>query len=179
MTGRRSGFTVLELAIALSLSALLLLTAASSLDGLRRLTTMTQHRAEELNALATGYHVLRELMATTQVGLTQSDRFSGDSRSVSVLALCRTAGGWRERCRAYITLSPNGERTWVLWSSGPGTPQALFDVVGRAEFRFRGMGGLDLSNAGWQSSWSTGVAAPRLVALVAPGDTMIFSVGNR
>ncbi|MBX3175253.1 MAG: hypothetical protein KF709_12630 [Gemmatimonadaceae bacterium] len=176
MKDRRSGFTVLELAIALSLTAMLLLTAVTSLDGLRRLTTVTQQRAVQLSEFAIGYHVLRDLLGTTQVGLAKSDRFSGDSRSVSVLALCRTAGGWRERCRASISLSPNGEHTRVSWSSGRGTPQGLFDVAGIAEFRFSDPGG---AGAGWQSSWGTGTAAPRLVALVASSDTMFFSVGSR
>lgn len=176
MSRRRRGFTVLELVSALSLSALLLLTAVAAFGTLQRLATATQRRALEYNEHASGYHLLRELLATTQVGLSRSDRFFGDERGVTTLALCRTGGGWRERCRVSIALAAVGDRTEVRWSAGLAMPEALLAVDGVAEFRYLGPDG---RGTDWQSSWGSGVGAPRLVALVASSDTLFFGVGSR
>jgi prepilin-type N-terminal cleavage/methylation domain-containing protein len=174
---RRSGFTLIELIVAITISGIVLLGAralweslAQSVDRLRGQATVAERRAN-------GERLLRSLVGRLEVGTDQSHEFAGDARHASFTTWCDMPAGWQERCAVDLAIEPDSANTLRLvarLSTGEvialqrgfrtGALRYLNDPIG---------GGI------WFRIWGHGITAPLAIGVITDGDTAIVRIGER
>jgi len=102
---RRAGFTLVELLVALTVSAVVLLGARmiseSVADGAERVAD--QSREDERTA--NGDHVLRTLLGHAEVATSETETFGGDSTHATFTSWCDVPAGWQERCQVTVRVN--------------------------------------------------------------------------
>jgi len=173
MRGSR-GFTLIELMIALTLSALVLLLAhrifAGVVDGAQGL----QVARTALDRGANARRSLTEMFGSLDIGTEGAGGFAGRPDRVEFSTWQRVRQGWLERRR--VTL----ELTGGVLVARSDVSIALEDSVTRVEFDYLLEPGV---NAAWVREWISPVSAPVAVRVrimrVATVDTLLFTVGPR
>ena len=176
--GRRpgvpAGFTLIEVMIALTLSALVVLLAhrifTGVVDGAQRL----EAARTALDRVGNARRSLTELFGSLDVGTEGTGGFAGRPDRVEFTTWQRVPQGWLERRRAVVAVE-NGvlvARTDMLL--------ALEDSVTGVEFDYLLEPG---ANAAWVREWISPVSAPVAVRVriqhAAAIDTLLFIVGSR
>jgi prepilin-type N-terminal cleavage/methylation domain-containing protein len=173
MRGTR-GFTLIEIMVALTLGALVVLVAhrifTGVVDGATRLTAARHALDREANAR----RFLQEAFGSLDVGSDGAGGFAGRPERVEFTAWQRVAQGWLERRRVSL-----GVEGGVLIARSD-LSIALQDSVRGVEFDYLLEPGM---NAAWVRAWISPVSAPvavrvRLARKVAV-DTLLFIVGPR
>lgn len=170
---RRSGFTLLEVMVALTLSALVVTLAhrvlVGVLDGARRLQDVQATIDREMNAR----RALVEAFGSLAVG-SESGGFAGRLDRVEFATWERVPGGWLVPGRVTITLSVD-----TLFFKGAAT-LVLETPVRSVAFDYLLEPG---SNAIWVREWISPVSAPLAVRIrltkATSVDTLLFLVGPR
>ena len=173
MRGSR-GFTLIELMIALTLSALVVLLAhrifAGVVDGAQGL----QVARTALDRGANARRSLTEMFGSLDIGTEGAGGFAGRPDRVEFSTWQRVRQGWLERRR--VTL----ELTGGVLVARSDVSIALEDSVTRVEFDYLLEPGV---NAAWVREWISPVSAPVAVRVrimrVATVDTLLFTVGPR
>jgi prepilin-type N-terminal cleavage/methylation domain-containing protein len=163
---RTRGFTLIEVMIALALSALVVLLAhrvfSGVVDGVERLGNARTALDREAN----GRRALAEMFGSLDVGTEGAGGFAGRSSQVEFTTWQRVPGGWLER-RPVVLRAEDGK--FVAWSD-----------VSSVEFDYILEPG---ANATWVREWISPVSAPVAVRVrIARGaavDTLLFIVGSR
>ncbi len=172
----RAGFTLVEVIVAISLSALVMLGARLLLDGLGEDAHRIANHARTADRDANAEHVLRSLFARLELGTDAAGYFSGDERVTRFTTWCDRPPGWLERCRAAVAFDSSGGQLALVAvvSTGEITPL-------RTGFRSGTLRYLtDASNGGsWFRSWGAGITAPLAVGVIIDGDTTIVRIGER
>jgi prepilin-type N-terminal cleavage/methylation domain-containing protein len=173
MRGSR-GFTLIELMIALTLSALVVLLAhrifAGVVDGAQSLQVARTALDREANARRS----LTEMFGSLDIGTDGAGGFAGRRDRVEFTTWQRVPQGWLERRR--VTL----ELTGGVLVARSDVSIALEDSVSHVEFDYLLEPGI---NAAWVREWISPVSAPVAVrvriARKAVIDTLLFTVGPR
>lgn len=175
-TSNRSGFTLIEVLVALTLGALVVLGARAMLvqvgDTARQIIEAGRQNDEAANA----DRLLRALLLNVAQNDGAADRFDGDGSSARFVSWCQTPGGWLERCSVTLRLeSPGGSGR--LTAQVPGRAA----VVLRSGFSDGALRYLHSARDGgtWLASWNSALLTPAAVALVLDGDTVILRIGER
>jgi prepilin-type N-terminal cleavage/methylation domain-containing protein len=173
--GRRIGFTLLELLVALTVAGVVVLLAhrvfAASGEAGRRLAAARQALDREANAR----RLLRATFESLDVG-DGAGSFQGRATRVEFSAWVQTAGGWLERRR--LVLAHTGsqlELRGLTWGS-----VALADSVTGLSLDYLLEPG---AGAAWMREWVSPLSAPVAVrvriARAGVVDTMLLVVGPR
>lgn len=172
---RRRGFTLVEILVALALSAVVVLGARMLLEQLADSAHRTVTGAARSDRDANAEQLLRELTRRIEVGTAGAAHFAGEPDSARFTSWCEVPPGWQERCvvRLRIGRTPQGATLSVF---APGTPPQHIRAASVMELRY-----LDDASAGgrWFRSWGAGITAPIAIGLVADGDTTILRIGGR
>ena len=174
---RRSGFTLVELLVALMVSAVVLLGARmiseSVADGAARVAS--QSRDDE--RAANGDHLLRMLVGHAEVAMSETETFGGDSTHATFTSWCDVPAGWQERCQVTVRVAPatDGDATLdveagrgvVVHVRARGTHLALRYLT---DARFGGR---------WTSTWPPALTAPVALGAMSESDTLIVRIGGR
>ena len=168
------GFTLIEVMVALTLSALVVLLAhrifTGVVDGAQRLEAARTALDREGNA----HRSLTELFGSLDVGTGGTDGFAGRPDRVEFTTWQRVPLGWLERRRVVI-----GAEGGTLVAH-TGVTLALQDSVTGVEFDYLLEPG---ANAAWVREWISPVSAPVAVRVrirrAAAVDTLLFIVGSR
>lgn len=171
-----SGFTLLELMIALTIGATLVLGARALLVQLADSADRVVDAAAVADRAANAERLLRDLVAQAALDEGDGARFTGDERASRFVTWCDVPAGWKERCLVTIGVvrSPNG---LALVAGFPdGDVVVLRDGLATATLRYlyRAEGG-----GVWLPSWNSTVAIPLAVGAVLEGDTLILRIGAR
>lgn len=176
----RTGFTLLELMLALAIGGLLVVTAAQLFavagDSGGALARARHAADREANA--------REWLATTlgslEVGVAGTPGFQGDSARMTFAAWVPVAGGWMERRTVTLALA-GGQLTGAA-----GASVLLVDSLRSGAFDYLAEYGAQTM---WLSGWQSPVSAPIAVRIrltrptVDPerleADTLVFRIGGR
>lgn len=176
----RTGFTLLELMLALAIGGLLVVTAAQLFavagDSGGALARARHAADREANA--------REWLATTlsslKVGVAGTPGFQGDSARMTFAAWIPVAGGWMERRTVALVLA-DGQLTGAA-----GASVLLVDSLRSGAFDYLAEYGAQTT---WLSGWQSPVSAPIAVRIrltrptVDPErsetDTLVFRIGGR
>jgi prepilin-type N-terminal cleavage/methylation domain-containing protein len=172
----REGFTLLEVVVALTIAALLLLGARVMLgevaDGAARIADAATRADREANAERT----LRDLAGRIELLPDSGRGVAGDARGVRFATWCDVPGGWQERCTASLGfIRSNGQAVLVL-EAGPAPL-----LVVRRGFATGGLIYLsDPGNGGaWVDAWTARAAVPPALGVVVDDDTLLLRVGDR
>jgi prepilin-type N-terminal cleavage/methylation domain-containing protein len=175
--GRRTGFTLLEVLIALMIGAIVLAAARGLLvqiaDGAD--ATARAARADDLSANTD--QEMRALFAQVELGDSPDRQFNGDERSVTFSSWCAMPAGWMERCRVSVLLAPSGPEAIDLVAH-LSTGDTLMVPMNARSGTFIYLSDPHQERR-WFRSWERGSVAPWAVGVVAGGDTTILRIGER
>ncbi|HEX6807360.1 MAG TPA: prepilin-type N-terminal cleavage/methylation domain-containing protein [Gemmatimonadaceae bacterium] len=177
---RHSGFTLIEVLVALVVGSIVLLGAHRILAILADDTRALTRHATDSDRDANGERMLRDLVGQLEIGSPGTVPFSGSPDTVRFSSWCETGAGWSESCRVTLFFAARGGHETLRAQLGGGEP---FDLVGgfsSGAFRY-----LETAAAGgqWFERWGTGITAPLAIGVVrARGDTLdtlLVRVGPR
>ena len=169
-----AGFTLIEVLVALTLSALVVLLAHRVFTGVVDGSARLQDARTTLDHDANAHRALAEMFGSLDIGTEGAGGFAGRPARVEFTAWQRVPAGWLERRRVVITVEGD-----VLVARSDRT-LALQDSVSRVDFDYLLEPG---ANAAWVREWISPVSAPvavrvRIVRGTAT-DTLLFIVGPR
>lgn len=178
MTHCRRGFTLIEVMVALTLSAMVVLLAhqifSGVVDGVRRLDAARAGLDRRSNAR----RWLVEAFGSLQTGGDSAGSFDGRPDQVGFTAWLRVAPSGLRRERIVL-----GQRGTTLVASEPGGMLALADSVAQVGVDYLLEPG---ANTTWAREWLSPVSAPLAVRLritylgVPPrADTLLLVIGGR
>ena len=175
MTGRRqSGFSLIEVVVALSIAAIVVLIARSMLEAIGDNSRNVMRITASNDAEANGRQMLRTLLEMTA---TQGDSvgFVGKPQWTRFGSRCASPGGWTERC--VVTLRVDTARGAAAFRLAINSEMELLLEHG---FRFGAILYLAAATDGgvWVRDWVSKQSAPLALGLVADGDTTIVRVGG-
>ena len=173
--GGRGGFTLLEVMLALTLSAGIILTGRLLLEQMAETGRAIVARSDAQDSVLAREEALRNLFRSVEVGTEDSVTFGGGEHAMKFWSWCDSAAGLRGRCTVTVTL----DTTLTVLPSTTGLPVVLLrgrnpGVAG--VFRYLA----DARNGGvWYRSWGSGVTAPLAVAVIFGNDTTVLRIGAR
>lgn len=173
---RRGGFTLVEMMVALVISAIVVLGARMLLEQLGDSALRTVAAATRTDREANGERLLRELAGRLEVGTDASARFSGEPGIARFGSWCDVPSGWQERCTVALVVIPRGGRSSLVATLASDDTVTLLVRDQPIALRY-----LDDSRAGgrWFTSWGAGITAPLAFAVISGGDTTIVRIGDR
>ncbi|MGH7718683.1 MAG: PulJ/GspJ family protein [Gemmatimonadaceae bacterium] len=172
----RAGFTLLEVIVALTVGAVVLLGARAMLvhlgDDSERLTTFVR----ETDGPANADRLLRTLVGSLEVGTDSATHFAGEQWEARFTSWCSVPAGWQERCTVTLAIDTVLGRRALVARTSTGPP-----VVLRRGFREGALRYLSDADAGgtWFRVWGTGVTSPLAIGVILDADTLILRVGER
>jgi prepilin-type N-terminal cleavage/methylation domain-containing protein len=177
LSGRRAGFTLLEVLVALLVGAIVLMACRALLVQLADGADATTRAARAEDLMANTEREIRALFGQVEVGDAPDRLFNGDARGLRFSSWCPMPAGWLERCRASVSLSQHG-RDSVNLVAYLSTGDTLLVPAGTGAGAF-----IYLSDSHqerrWFRSWERGSTAPWAVGVVVGGDTTILRIGER
>jgi prepilin-type N-terminal cleavage/methylation domain-containing protein len=172
----RGGFTLIEVVVALSLSAMLLLGARALFEQLGGHAEAMVEAAAAADHDANGDAVVRSLVGAAETSPDPARPFDGTADGARFHSWCESPAGWLERCHVTLGFVHAGEAPVLAVATDGGAPIAL-----RRGFREGRLIYLrDAANGGaWTRGWSSTVQPPLAVGVVIDGDTAILRIGER
>jgi prepilin-type N-terminal cleavage/methylation domain-containing protein len=174
---RRSGFTLVELLVALMVSAVVLLGARMIYESVADGAERVAGQARDDERAANGDHLLRMLTGHAEVAMSETETFGGDSTRATFTSWCDVPAGWQERCQVTVrvvadadgdaTLDVEAGRSGVVHVRARGKRLALRYLT---DARFGGR---------WTSTWPAALTAPAALGAMSESDTLILRVGGR
>ena len=177
----RSGFTLLEVLVAVIVSAALLLAADAVFEQLANSRVTAAREATERdrsrNARALIRIWLRHVDVSPQIGASGLPHvFAGDSVEARFTSSCIAPGGWERECQVTLGVSSDSTGAVLTAVSSTGDSASLRSSDRGQELRYL----IDAANGGtWERSWPAGPTVPIAVAVVTPKDTTVFRIGAR
>lgn len=177
---RRSGFTLIEVLVALMVGAIVLLGAHQVLSILTDRSHALVGRAAQTDRKANGERMLRDLVGQLELGSPGTIPFSGSPDTVRFSSWCEAPSGWLERCAVTLSFAADGDHEALRAQLGTSPPLDLVRDLHRGAFRY-----LESAAGGgqWFQKWGTGITAPLGIGVVLVRDdavdTMLLRIGPR
>ena len=172
----RGGFTLIEVVVALSLSAMLLLGARALFEQLGGHAEAMVEAATASDRDANADAVVRARVGAAEASPEPARPFDGTADGVRFHSWCESAAGWMERCRVTLGFIHAGETLVLAMATDDGDPVAIqrgFRAGRLIYLRDAGDGGA------WVRGWSSTVQPPLAIGVVIDGDTAILRIGER
>ena len=172
----RGGFTLIEVVVALSLSAMLLLGARALFEQLGGHAEALVEAAAAADGEANGDALVRARVGAAEASPEPARPFDGTADGARFHSLCESPAGWMERCHVTLGFIHAGQAPVLAVATDGGDPVAI-----RRGFRegrliyLRDAGG----GGAWTRGWSSTVQPPLAVGVVIDGDTSILRIGER
>jgi prepilin-type N-terminal cleavage/methylation domain-containing protein len=175
----RSGFTLLETLVAITLSAVVLLGARAVMVQLADAADAVGRASLQADRDANAERLLRALLAQVETGADEARWFRGAERAMRFTTWCDVPAGWSERCEAAILVDTTGGTPALraeLSASGATQSVTLRTNHGPIAFRY-----LESASGGgrWSRVWDGGMSAPSAIGVIIGPDTLIVRVGER
>jgi prepilin-type N-terminal cleavage/methylation domain-containing protein len=174
--GQTPGFTLIEVMVALVVSAIVLLGARAMLGEVGDAAARISVESGRLDTNANADHALRALVRNLDLGYANEAVFAGELRQVTFVSWCDTPGGWQERCKVEITIEKReGGDALVVHTPRSGA------IVVRDHVRNGSLRYLTTVYGGgeWIRSWGAGITAPLAIGIILDSDTLIVPIGER
>ena len=170
---RRSGLTLLEVVVALTITAFVLLGARAVVDGIAAIARADDAEDRGHLAAMNGRRLLLELGLDARAGIDPSATFGGDDASATWDTWCRVPRGWKERCRATVSLARDsvGAALILETSIDRDATLALVRLDGTPVVAY-----LDDARFGgrWVPAWGPSTARPVALGVLSQTDTLIL-----
>jgi prepilin-type N-terminal cleavage/methylation domain-containing protein len=176
---RRSGFTLVELLVALAVGGVAILGARSVLGALADHADRVSDAAASADRDANGERTLRALLGSLEIGTAKDVTFGGDEREARFRSWCASPSGWQERCTVRLGVvtadSATGASILTGVLAGGESVTLMRDSLAMRLRYLR-----DAANGGtWFRSWGAGITAPVAIGIIRSRDTIIVRVGER
>ncbi|HWG35669.1 MAG TPA: prepilin-type N-terminal cleavage/methylation domain-containing protein [Gemmatimonadaceae bacterium] len=177
----RTGFTLLEVLVAVMIAAMLLLSAdavfeqlASSRDDTAR-SSVTRDRLQNSDALVKSW--VRQIDVSPTAGpASLPHAFVGDASESRFTSWCVAAGGWEQACAVSLHTVADSTGVGVVAVSSAGDSARIQMRDSTIALRYLS----DAANGGhWVVSWPSGPTVPLAIGIVSPSDTIVYRVGAR
>lgn len=170
------GFTLIEVIVALVISAIVLLGARAMLgevgDDALRIAAQTRHVDTEANA----ERALRALVRGLELSGNDSAQFSGDEQKTQFSSWCDVPGGWQERCSVELVVERRRDGDALVIQTSTRPPILVREGMRAASLRYLST----VSGGGeWIRVWGTGITAPLAIGIILDADTLIVPIGER
>ena len=172
----RRAFTLVEVLVALALSAMVLVGARGLLDALGAHSTSVLRSARELDSSMNAEDVLRRALADLVVRSDTFPSFEGDEVAFTFGASCDTPRGWREPCSVRVAAERTDSGYQLVFRQDAGSAVMLRTGLARTALRYL----LSADEGGqWTARWQNTLMLPLAVGLIADDDTIVARVGER
>ena len=176
---RRPGFTVLEVIVALTVGAMVLVGARVMLGAIADGGEAIRGQATANDRDANTERLLRTLLRQVETSAAGAD-FGGDRGTLAFSSWCAVPGGWQERCRVSVSVVETIGQSRLVATLSTGESFELLYGFSAAEWRYVG----DAARGGtWFEVWGEGIALPVALGLLvrrdSVADTLLFRVGAR
>jgi hypothetical protein len=172
----RLGFTVLEIVLALAISAVILLTVRSLAAEVTDVRNQLSFRVRDENERVNGIRIARRLVGNAIVTADSTSWFMGERDSAKFISSCDYPDGVSRRCEARFRTRALASSTELLVSTSASQTVRAASLSGDATLLF-----LDQENKiqQWRSSWPLGRRAPAAVAFATIQDTLTLVFRSR
>ncbi len=170
----RAAFTLLEVLAALLLAGPTLLGAVLLLDQVRDSQSRIARDSAYAAHTGNGERLLSELLLNTISGADTTQRFRGDSTSVSFWSACDVASGWKEPCDVTLAVDDRGDSAFVMAMLRDGVSLRLRRAGSRVRFRYIESSARDTT---WRAGWTSNAKLPAALAVVSGSDTLVLPIG--
>ena len=180
---RNAGFTLIEVVIALVISAIVVLTGRQMLEAIGGESRRVHSASEEATFEANADRVLRELIGRMEIGSTIERGFGGTERHATFSSWCEVPEGWLESCRVSLTIDSAAHTNALVLTtriaSRDESQGAL--LVLRQGFAHGALRYLSSASDGgvWFHAWGQGITAPLAIGIILGFDTAIVAIGER
>jgi prepilin-type N-terminal cleavage/methylation domain-containing protein len=171
----RTGFTLIEVLVALTIGAVVLLGARALLDGLSTSATAALHGARAADARANGEWIARQVIGNMALAPDTITSFAGSPREAVFSSWCPSTHGELEPCTVRLFIRGSATADLVLSRSG-GSDVTVLTGVTNARLRY--LSRADNGGA-WQSEWRTAIDTPLAIGVTTDRDTLLLRVGER
>jgi prepilin-type N-terminal cleavage/methylation domain-containing protein len=172
----RSGFTLFELMLAMSLLALVLVSARMLFSSIADTKALVIRDAAHADSLRNGERMARLLIRSAEAAPDTGNRFVGNALDARFTTSCRTGGGWLERCRVRLSLDRRPDTTALLVEVPPGHVLELLRRPGASFIRYIAR---EAQGETWFDSWGENILVPDAIAIVSGSDTLVFLTDGR
>jgi prepilin-type N-terminal cleavage/methylation domain-containing protein len=172
--GDRRGFTLLEVLVALAISAVVMAGARGLLDALASSADGAVQHAHAVDDRANGARRVRDVVLRLSVQDDSAGAFEGTSRDARFRTWCDAPGGWEEPCAATLTASRAGEENALTLTLSTGDVVRL--RAGARDIHLIYLASAELGGS-WRDDWARSIVTPLAIGVVADGDTALFRVG--
>jgi prepilin-type N-terminal cleavage/methylation domain-containing protein len=169
----RVGFTLIEVLVALALSAIVVLGARELLDGMTGQTTGIVRAARTADSLANVDLSVHRIVANLALAQGDAPSFDGDERSARFESWCMTAGGWQERCAVQLVADPDSVEGVRLLGSATGP--IVIGAGQRSVLRYLAEVG---GGGHWVTRWQSSITPPLAIGVLTGTDTMVLRIGG-
>lgn len=176
MTGRRrAGFTLLEVVVAMTIGAVVLLGARALLDALGMQATVTLRSAAAADARANSRARLQRHVNDLVLQRDSLPSIAGDGERATFVSYCDSPHGCTEPCRVEVWVERGAAGRRVIWAA-QGDTVTLSDSPDHAGILYL----LSPSHGGsWTERWENTVLLPVALGIVMDRDTLFAAVGDR
>jgi len=173
MTPRRSGFTLVEIVVGLTIAASVALMAREIALQVQQASVQLQRAERRVAARANGLMILRRALAAVRTRIDTA-AVSGNEHVASVASHCVSTAGWSEPCVVTLVVSQLDSGMVLLGLGNSRDP-----VVLRAGFQAASLRYLDRADHGgrWLTAWLEPNRYPLAIGLIVDGDTALLPVG--
>lgn len=170
------GFTLIEVIVALTLGAVIVLGARELIENLASGATRIAAEARTISANANGEWFVRSLAGQIETGADESDYFSGDEQAVSFVSWCIAPDGWEERRHVKLVATRQGDTPVLLAQFEDGSSTTVVRATQLITLRYL----VDAREGGsWFLRWGAGSTTPRAIGVIVDADTLILRIGDR
>jgi prepilin-type N-terminal cleavage/methylation domain-containing protein len=167
---RRAGFTILELMVALALSAGVLLAGRMLTEQVAAIGDTIALKAAVADSGRVRARALRAIVRNIEIATDSANNFAGDARTAKFVSWCTGSDALKVRCAVALTADsvvtlkdPSGSLV-VLRDTVPGVLYYLGDAR---------------DGGHWLRTWGPGVDLPLAIGIVFRADTTVLRIGDR
>jgi len=176
----RSAFTLIELVVAITVGAILLLNARALMNQLAEAAHRLRLHTATAEEAAAREQELRDLLANAEVGVPGSQPFVGTGDSATFSSWCQSPAGWLERCSVVLSVDsvvapPGFTRRSLVVHVGQKQDVVMTRPARSARLRYLNSAG---DGGQWYSQWTAGIRAPLAIGVLMDRDTTFVRVGG-
>ena len=175
----RQGFTLIEVLVALTVSALVVLGAGSLISVAADNAEIIRREAFESARAANAVVILRRLLRDVRTSEDPADHVGGDEGSVRFASWCDSPAGWKEPCSLTLAFRPASDRTDLVLITSADAMITLRSGLRDGRILYLS----DAARGGrWLRYWGASINVPPALGVVvqedALTDTLILRLGE-